>query len=215
MTALTTSPKSGAVTVHGHLVDALRRDLIGPGPVDTDLFDERLDAPPSRWYLAGFLAPAPNGETLEGDAIEDTGDPLFGADEGADPETGGGRAADDTPDDEPTRKVRLPSSCGLTVLVDASVTRTRSPAEPGRLRYHSPASRGSVPRRGSTIRPCVAEAAMAAYPRRGDGQARNPANGRAEGIPVPDFRRPPAPRPRLDRALLVDTVGSSGAAFFE
>ena len=42
--------------------------------------------------------------------------------DGEDPETGGGRAADDTPDDEPTRKVRLPSSCGLTVLVDASVT---------------------------------------------------------------------------------------------
>jgi hypothetical protein len=45
-----------------------------------------------------------NGEEKEGDPIEDTGDPLFGADEGADTETGGGRAADDTPD-EPTRKV--------------------------------------------------------------------------------------------------------------
>ena len=67
-----------------------------------------------------------NGEEKEGDPIEDTGDPLFGADEGADPETGGGRAADDMPDDEPTRKVRLPSSCGLTVLVDAPCANSKS-----------------------------------------------------------------------------------------
>ena len=39
-----------------------------------------------------------NGEEKEGDPIEDTGDPLFGVDEGADPETGGGRASDDTPE---------------------------------------------------------------------------------------------------------------------
>jgi hypothetical protein len=67
-----------------------------------------------------------NGEEKEGDPIEDTGDPLFGADEGADPETVGGRAADNTPDDETTRKVRLPSSCGLTVLVDAPCANSKS-----------------------------------------------------------------------------------------
>ena len=113
---------SDAQTVRSHLVDVLRRDLIGLGPGDVDLFDERLETPPSRWYLAGFLAAAPSGEAREGDPIEDIGDPLPGVEDGADPEMGGGRAADDTPDDEPTRKVRLPSSCGLTVLVGASVT---------------------------------------------------------------------------------------------
>lgn len=122
MTALPTSPKAGSAAVRAHLVDVLRRDLIGPGPLDADIVDERLDAPPSRWYLAGFLAPAPNGKAKDGDTVEDPGDPLPGMEEGADPEMGGGRAADDTPDDEPTRKIRLPSSCGLTVLVDARVT---------------------------------------------------------------------------------------------
>lgn len=102
-----------------------------------------------------------NGEEKEGDPIEDTGDPLFGADEGADTETGGGRAADDTPD-EPTRKVRLPSSCGLTVLVDVRA-RTRSPAELGRLRHHSSTPGGGVSRRGPTIRSGVAQAAMATH----------------------------------------------------
>ena len=111
-----------STAVRARLVDTLRRDLIGPGPTDADLLDERLEAPPSRWYLAGFLAPTPDGKTRAGDAIEDTGDPLPGMEDAGDPETGGGRAADDTADDEPTRKVRLPSSCGLTVLVDASVT---------------------------------------------------------------------------------------------
>ena len=50
------------------------------------------------------------------------GDPLLGEEDAGDPEGGGGRAADDAPDDTPAaRKSRAPSSFGLTVLVDASV----------------------------------------------------------------------------------------------
>jgi hypothetical protein len=110
-----------AAAIRGRLVDVLRRDLIGPGPSDVDLHHERLTDNPSRWYLAGFLAPAPDGAE-ETDGTEDVGDPLYGEDESADPETGGGRAADDTPEDEPSaRKSRAPSSCGLTVMIDASV----------------------------------------------------------------------------------------------
>jgi hypothetical protein len=122
---MTVSPSSGptrAAVVRSRIVDALRRDLIGPGPEDADLADELLKAKenPSRWYLAGFLSPALDGEGAE--ALEDVGNPLVGEDEASDPETGGGRAADDTPEDEPSaRKSRVPSSCGLTVLVDASV----------------------------------------------------------------------------------------------
>jgi len=109
-------------SVRARLVETLRRDLIGPGPQDADLRDERLKENPSRWYLAGYLAPAPDGAGGGADEIEEEGDPLFGADEGADPETGRARAADDPPADEPAaRKVRAPSSCGLTVLIDASV----------------------------------------------------------------------------------------------
>ena len=58
-----------STAVRARLVDALRRDLIGPGPTDADLFDERLEAPPSRWYLAGFLAPAPDGKARAADAL--------------------------------------------------------------------------------------------------------------------------------------------------
>src|SRR5260370_40517892 len=99
MTITAGSPVASANTIRGRLVDVLRRDLIGPDPSDVDLHHERLTDNPSRWYLAGFLAPAPEGAE-EADGTEDVGDPLFGDDEGADPETGGGRAADDTPEDE-------------------------------------------------------------------------------------------------------------------
>src|SRR6266404_2008589 len=122
---MTTTPAAIATSanaIRGRLVDVLRRDLIGPDPSDVDLDTERLKDNPSRWYLAGFLAPAPDGAGEEAAGTEDVGDPLFGEDEGADPETGGARAADDTPDDEPSaRKSRAPSSCGLTVMIDASV----------------------------------------------------------------------------------------------
>ena len=114
---------TSAAAIRGRLVDTLRRDLIGPGPDDADLARERLKNNPSRWYLAGFLAPALDGMPEGTESLEDEGDPLF-SDEPSDPETGtgGGRAADDAPDDEPSaRKSRVPSSCGLTVLVDASV----------------------------------------------------------------------------------------------
>jgi hypothetical protein len=115
----TTSP----VEIRRRLVDTLRRDLIGPGPGDADLSKERLKNNPSRWYLAGFLAPALDGIADGAESVEDDGDPLF-PEEAPDPENGGGgRAADDPADDEPSaRKSRVPSSCGLTVLVDAATT---------------------------------------------------------------------------------------------
>ena len=118
-----TSAPTSAAAIRSRLVDTLRRDLIGPGPQDADLAHERLKNNPSRWYLAGFLAPALDGIAEGTESVEDEGDPLL-TDEASDPETGtgGGRAADDAPDDEPSaRKSRVPSACGLTVLVDASV----------------------------------------------------------------------------------------------
>ena len=82
----TSAATPSANAIRGRLVDVLRRDLIGPNPSDVDLHDERLTDNPSRWYLAGFLAPAPDGVGQETDVTEDVGDPLFGDDEGADPE---------------------------------------------------------------------------------------------------------------------------------
>jgi hypothetical protein len=111
-----------SAAVRSRLVETLRRDLIGPGPEDADIRDEQLNENPSRWYLTGYLAPAPDDKEEEADEAEEPGDPLFGEDEGADPQTGNARAADDPPADEPSaRKVHAPSSCGLTVLIDASV----------------------------------------------------------------------------------------------
>jgi hypothetical protein len=52
---------TSAAAIRSRLVDTLRRDLIGPGPKDADLGHERLKNNPSRWYLAGFIAPALEG----------------------------------------------------------------------------------------------------------------------------------------------------------
>jgi hypothetical protein len=54
-------PSRRAEAVRARLVDTLRRDLIGPGPEDSDLAREVLKENPSRWYLTGFLAPSPEG----------------------------------------------------------------------------------------------------------------------------------------------------------
>ena len=101
----------------------LRRDLIGPGPEDEDLFNERLNDRPSGCHLTGFLAPLPPaGEAADEAPEEEEGNPIFGDDVSADAETSTARAADDQPDDELTAvSVRAPSSLGLTVLLDAGV----------------------------------------------------------------------------------------------
>src|SRR3954470_21829630 len=53
--------------VRVQIVNVFRRDLIGPGPKDADLANERLNEAPSRWYLAGFIAPAEDPLGLDGD----------------------------------------------------------------------------------------------------------------------------------------------------
>lgn len=112
-------PKS-PTAVRGRLVETLRRDLIGPNLSDIDIADEKLDTNPSRWYLTGFLVPAPTDGVDEVDQPEETGDMVTDGEEQGDPETGNARAADDTaPDDPAPRRPLAPSACGLTVLVDA------------------------------------------------------------------------------------------------
>lgn len=116
---MTLDPKS-PTAVRGRLVETLRRDLIGPDPRDADLAEETLKDNPSRWYLTGFLAPAPVEGADDATTIDEPGDMLTAADEGADPETGAARAADDVPADDPApRRALAPSACGLTVLIDA------------------------------------------------------------------------------------------------
>src|SRR5208337_573107 len=112
---------TSSVNIRARIVDVFRRDLIGPlpervCPSDADLQRERLSDSendrPSRWYLAGFLAPADDAAGMEAeiDVSESEGD-------GA-----GGAAGDqERPDSPSTTRRFLPSSIGLTVLLPPDV----------------------------------------------------------------------------------------------
>jgi hypothetical protein len=117
-----------SVEIRADLVDALRRDLVGPGPQDADLATERLNdvSPPSRWYLTGFLAPAGNPLTLsgaqEGEESLATQEEMETGAEEPEGEGAGGAAGDADPPEIPNSKRRfLPSSIGLTVLLPPDV----------------------------------------------------------------------------------------------
>ena len=116
-----------SVEIRARLVELFRRDLVGPHPDrDQDLARERLNENPSRWYLTGFLAPANDSLALEGRGSGD--DP--GAQEEMeidveepDADGGGGVAGDNEPPETPnTRRRFLPSSIGLTVLLDPAIS---------------------------------------------------------------------------------------------
>jgi hypothetical protein len=107
-----------SVDVRAGLIDAFRRDLVGPGLQDGDIAKERLKENPSRWYLTGFLAPAEDPLALDGAQPEeddpsaqeemetDVEDP---AEEGA-----GGAAGDDAAPETPSTKRRfVPDSAAL------------------------------------------------------------------------------------------------------
>jgi len=113
-----------AAQVRDELVARLRRNLIGPSePDDADLATERLPPgeSPSRWYLAGYIAPSgelTGGNTDTPDAEWDEIDALL-PDEGF---GAGGAAGDhDEPEVPPARRRFLPSTIGLSTMVDACV----------------------------------------------------------------------------------------------
>lgn len=108
-----TAPTS-SVDVRGVLVDALSLDLVGPGEGHA-LSAEQLweGEQPSRFYLTGFLVPtrAPESQRFDPTSMEGIGAPVAGDD-------GSGASDDDvTPDSTPARRVFLPSSMGVSVLV--------------------------------------------------------------------------------------------------
>ena len=126
---------TSSLEIRGRLVDVFRRDLIGPLPErvcpgDADLQRERLSDSendrPSRWYLAGFLAPADDAAGME---AEETEQPELVAVEEAeidvsesDGDGAGGAAGDqDQPETPNTVRRFLPSSIGLTVLLPPDV----------------------------------------------------------------------------------------------
>lgn len=102
--------------VREELVKALQLDLVGPTPEGLGDPAERLDQPPSRWYLTGFLVPAEAGQTQVNDA--DADDDLLETAERP------GATDDDTPRERtPARERRLPSSMGLSVLLRGEAKR--------------------------------------------------------------------------------------------
>ena len=108
--------------VRAGLLRTLRRDLIGPGPDDHDIARELLPERPGRWYLTGYLVPAPD-TSRTAVAAEAEEDELADPAEATDPATGGARAEDDgEPDPGTTRRIFQPSSLGLTVQVPLTAT---------------------------------------------------------------------------------------------
>jgi hypothetical protein len=104
--------------VRTDLVRALRLDLIGPDvahfPADAAYERERLPMRPSRWYLTGFLVPRNAPEEQRSDETSQEELDLAGdADSQGDD--------DATPEKAAARRVFLPSSLGMSVLVPSSV----------------------------------------------------------------------------------------------
>ena len=115
MTHLSANPPADSVSVRRYLCDALRIDLVGPRPGDAALQHERLPQAPSRWYLTGFLAPgdAPEEQLAQDseEALDDPAEPLHGSDDAS------------TPDRGSHKRLFLPSSMGLSMLVDEKTNR--------------------------------------------------------------------------------------------
>ncbi len=116
---------ASSAEIRERLADELRLDLIGPGHRDDEaLRNEVLPDPPSRWYLTGFLVPigakprqkAPDPQE-EMDGIEE-----------------GGADDDATPDRGPSRPRFLPSSVGLSLLVEPGTESLRVTARWGDYR---------------------------------------------------------------------------------
>ena len=114
MTANQTTPPSDSAAVRQYLTDALRIDLIGPRPGDDTLQYERLPQAPSRWYMSGFLvpanAPAEQRAQDSDEQFDEPSEPFHGSDDASTPDRGSGK------------RVFLPSSVGLSILVGETTT---------------------------------------------------------------------------------------------
>ena len=110
-------PINRSADIRARLTHALRLDLIGPDP-DEPQVDEVLSAPPSRWYLTGFLAPssAPANQKQDDD---DQGE--LELTEAGGPEDENAASADPPA----AKRGQFPSSLGVSVLVPANVSELR------------------------------------------------------------------------------------------
>lgn len=100
--------------VRSQLIDALQLDLVGPiGSLGTP--NESLPQAPSRWYLTGFLVPIEADEAQRADPTSD--DEL---DQAAEP---GGLDDGLAPEAAAARRSYLPSSMGLSILLQKETSR--------------------------------------------------------------------------------------------
>ena len=115
MTQDSTLSMSDSISVRSYLTNALRLDLIGPRPQDAELQNERLPQAPSRWYLTGFLVPtnAPDEQRAQDneEEFDEPVEPTHGSDDSSTPDRGSGK------------QNFLPSSMGLSIIVDDETTR--------------------------------------------------------------------------------------------
>ena len=114
MTQDSTLSMSDSISVRSYLTDALRLDLIGPRSQDAELQNERLPQAPSRWYLTGFLVPtnAPDEQRAQDneEEFDEAVEPFHGSDDSSTPDGGSGK------------QNFLPSSMGLSIIVDDDTT---------------------------------------------------------------------------------------------
>lgn len=154
-----------STAVRRSLVAALRLDLIGPDN-DHAFAEELLPESPTRWYLTGFLVPrdAPEEQRTDPQAADelDTG-------EDAEADDGG------PPDRMAAGKSYLPSSLGLSVLVDADADRLEAEVVWGDYLYE-----------GAEDEPPPAQEFQA----EGEEQADEPQPA-APGTPLKGYRRVP------------------------
>ncbi len=129
------------VDIRAHIVNVFRRDLIGPGPQDSDLAGERLNESPRAGIWPDFLAPAKDPLSLDGD--DDDSNPSAQEEMELDVEepdadgTGGAATDNEEPETPNARRRFLPSSIGLTVLLDPDIHYHPGVRLVGRLSYRT------------------------------------------------------------------------------
>lgn len=99
--------KAVAADVRESLVAALEADLVGP--FDGVTGDETLQIPPSRWYLAGFLAPSADRERDE--------DPTDNEELAAGDDEDDGELAPAEPEPKKASRAYTSSSIGMSLLL--------------------------------------------------------------------------------------------------
>jgi hypothetical protein len=122
---------ASSAEIRERLATELRLDLIGPCHSDTTLVNEVLPDPPSRWYLTGFLVPV---DTPSRRKARDPQEEMDTAEQG-------GADDDQTPERSASSPRHLPSSMGLSLLVEPDVRTLRVTCRWGE--YRREASEGN------------------------------------------------------------------------